>query len=89
MVDFVTFLQPEVGGECRSNVPVPTGVWSHRFVISGWTGQMYTTRTPWAGHPGQFIRVNDYTIQSQLGGINADIIDPSVEWIRRVVSAKP
>ncbi len=25
----------------------------------------------------------------QLGGINADIIDPSVEWIRRVVSAKP
>ena len=68
VVDFVTFLQPEVGGECRSNVPVPTGVWSHRFVISGWTGQMYTTRTPWAGHPGQFIRVNDYTIQSQLGG---------------------
>ncbi|PYP41365.1 MAG: hypothetical protein DMD43_06730, partial [Gemmatimonadetes bacterium] len=71
VVDFVTFLQPEVGGECRSNVPAPTGVWSHRFVISGWTGQMYTTRTPWAGHPGQFIRVNDYTIQSQLGGINA------------------
>jgi M6 family metalloprotease-like protein len=72
VVDFVTFLQPEVGGECRSNVPAPTGIWSHRYTISGWTGgQMYTTRTPWAGHPGQFIKVNNYTIQSALGGSTA------------------
>ena len=78
IVDFVTFLQPEVGGECRSNVPVPTGVWSHRYVIQGWAsglvhphidaGGYYVTRTPRAGHPGEFIRVNDYTIQSEVGG---------------------
>lgn len=73
VVDFVTFLQPEVGGECTQNVPVTTGVWSHRFTISGWTGQQYVTKTlrRTAGGqpiPGQFIRVNDYTIQSELGG---------------------
>jgi M6 family metalloprotease-like protein len=71
VVDFVTFLQPEVGGECRSNVPVPTGIWSHRYTISGWTGQPYVTKTPRHGLPGEFIRVNDYTIQSELGGITA------------------
>ena len=78
VVDFVTFLQPELGGECQSNVPKPTGIWSHRFVISGWVaglahphldaGGFYVTRTPWQGHAGQFIRVNDYTIQSAVGG---------------------
>ena len=68
-VDFVTFLQPEVGGECVGNQPPTTGVWSHRFVISGWrSGAPYLTKTPWAGHAGQFIKVNDYTIQSELGG---------------------
>ena len=80
VVDFVTFLQPEVGGECVRNDPPPTGIWSHRFVISGWNLPSamggFTTRTPRRGAnglpiPGQFIRVNDYTIQSQLGGGNA------------------
>jgi len=76
VVDFVTFLQPEVGGECRSNVPAATGVWSHRFVIAAWHGQPFVTRTLRRGAdgqplPGQFIRVNDYTIQSEVGGITA------------------
>jgi M6 family metalloprotease-like protein len=76
VVDFVTFLQPEVGGECRSNVPLPTGIWSHRFTIAGWTGQPYVTKTPRRGPggqpiPGEFIRVNDYTIQSEVGGTTA------------------
>jgi M6 family metalloprotease-like protein len=70
VVDFVTFLQPEVGGECTQTQT--TGVWSHRFVLSGWTGQPYVTKTlrrgPSGPIPGQFIRVNDYTIQSELGG---------------------
>ncbi len=79
-VDFVTFLQPEVGGECIRNDPPPTGIWSHRFVISGWAIQTalggFTTRTPRRNSsgqpiPGQFIKVNDYTIQSQLGGITS------------------
>jgi M6 family metalloprotease-like protein len=76
VVDFVTFLQPEVGGECRSNIPPATGIWSHRFVISAWHGQPYVTKTLRRGPgglpvPGQFIRINDYTIQSGVGGISA------------------
>jgi len=81
VVDFVAFLQPEVGGECQSNTPKPTGIWSHRYIIAGWAaglshphldaGGLYITRTPWAGHTGQFLRVNDYTIQSGVGGITS------------------
>ncbi len=77
VVDFVTFLQPEVGGECRSLNPPPTGIWSHRWVISVWNGNVpYATKTARRnslGQPiaGQFLRINDYTIQSQLGGITA------------------
>jgi M6 family metalloprotease-like protein len=94
VVDFVGFLQPEVGGECVRLDPPPTGIWSHRFVISGWMGGlpaaarpanvgadgMYITRTPRRGPNGQplvingvpqFLKVNDYTIQSQLGGATA------------------
>ena len=85
VVDFVTFLQPEVGGECQSNSPKPTGVWSHRYVIRGWASGLihpnidpsgrYVTRTPWAGHPGQFIKVDDYTIQSAKGGLTSCLDD--------------
>jgi M6 family metalloprotease-like protein len=81
VVDFVTFLQPEVGGECQSNTPKPTGVWSHRYVIRAWAAGLvhpnidgsgrYVTRTPWAGHAGQFLKVDDYTIQSAVGGATA------------------
>ncbi len=81
IVDFVTFIQPELGGECVSNAPKPTGIWSHRYVIRGWTGGLvqpnldpqgrYVTRTPWVGHPGLFIKVDDYTIQSGVGGATA------------------
>ncbi|HEV8455915.1 MAG TPA: M6 family metalloprotease domain-containing protein [Gemmatimonadales bacterium] len=78
VVDFVTFLQPEVGGECQSNTPKPTGIWSHRYVIRGWTSGLvqpnldpsgrFVTRTPWNGHAGQFLKIDDYTIQSAVGG---------------------
>lgn len=73
-VDFVTFLQPNVGGECRQGA---TGIWSHRWVLSGLTGRPpYVTRTPRrnsAGQaiPGAFLEIQDYTIQSQLGGDTA------------------
>ncbi len=74
VVDFVTFLQPEVGGECVSTST--TGIWSHRFVLSGWTGQVYTTKTLRRASngqpiPGQFLKVNDYTIQSEVGGFTS------------------
>ena len=85
IVDFVTFLQPEVGGECQANNPKPTGVWSHRYVIRGWASGLvhpnidgagrYVTRTPWNGHAGQFLKVDDYTIQSAVGGFTSCIGD--------------
>ncbi|MBK6494214.1 MAG: M6 family metalloprotease domain-containing protein [Gemmatimonadetes bacterium] len=72
IVDFVTFLQARVDGACGGS-----GLWAHRFRISGWnSGQAYTTRTPRRGAggaiiPGSFLRVNSYTLQSAVGGNTA------------------
>ena len=67
-VDFVTFLQPERDGAC----PDSPNIWAHRFVVRAWNGgSPYVTRTPWAGHPGQFLKVDDYIIQSAVGGSTA------------------
>lgn len=65
-VDFLSFVQPEVDGACQT-----TNIWAHRFVIAGVFGTNYTTQTAWAGHPGFFIKVRDYTIQSGQGGNGA------------------
>lgn len=68
-VDFVTFIQPVRDGACGGE-----GIWAHRWVISAWNGgSKYLTKTPRrdaAGQPipGQFIRVENYTMQSQRGG---------------------
>jgi len=67
IVDFVTFIQSDVDGACGTQ-----HIWAHRYVISGWNGgSPYVTQAPWAGHPGQFIKVEDYTIQSGQGGNTA------------------
>jgi M6 family metalloprotease-like protein len=67
-VDFVTFLQPEQDGACPSSA----NIWAHRFAIRGWNGgSSYVTRTPWNGHPGQFLKVDDYIMQSGVGGSTA------------------
>lgn len=72
VVDFVTFLQPERDGAC----PNSTNIWAHRFVMRAWNGgSPYVTRTPWTGHPGQFLKVDSYTMQSAVGGDTA--CDPS------------
>ena len=69
-VDFVTFIQPIKDGACQ---PSP-GIWAHRYVIAGWNnGSKYVTKTPRRDKggqpiPGQFISVNNYTMQSQVGG---------------------
>lgn len=69
VVDMIAFLQPTIDGACGS-----AGVWSHRFRISGWNGgQPYVTRTPRrdaSGQPipGQFLKVDSYTMQSAVGG---------------------
>lgn len=67
-VDFVTFLQPEKDGAC----PASQNIWAHRFVVRAWNGgSPHVTRTPWTGHPGQFLKVDDYIIQSGVGGSSA------------------
>ena len=67
-VDFVTFLQPETDGAC----PRSTNIWAHRFVMRAWNGgSPYVTRTPYAGHPGEFLKVDDYIMQSAVGGATA------------------
>jgi M6 family metalloprotease-like protein len=64
VVDFVTFLQPDRDGACGT-----AHLWSHRFVLSAFNGgSPYVTRTPWQGHPGQFLKLNDYILQSAVGG---------------------
>jgi M6 family metalloprotease-like protein len=68
VVDFVTFLQAERDGACAGS----SNIWAHRFVIRAWNGgSPYVTRTPWTGHPGQFLKVDSYTMQSAVGGDNA------------------
>lgn len=67
-VDFVTFLQSKQDGAC----PGSPHIWAHRFVVRGWNGgSPYVTRTPWTGHPGQFLKVDDYIMQSAVGGNTA------------------
>jgi M6 family metalloprotease-like protein len=68
VVDFVTFLQPEQDGAC----PDSPHIWAHRFVVRAWNGgSPYLTRTPWTGHPGQFLKVDEYIMQSAVGGNTA------------------
>ena len=68
VVDFVTFLQADQDGAC----PNSPHIWAHRFVIRAWNGgSPYVTRTPWIGHPGEFLKIDSYTIQSAVGGNTA------------------
>jgi M6 family metalloprotease-like protein len=64
-VDMAIFIHPNVDGACGGN----NNVWSHRYVLqqNGFEAP-YVTKTPWTGHPGQYIKVRDYTIQSGVGG---------------------
>ncbi|HEX4600786.1 MAG TPA: M6 family metalloprotease domain-containing protein [Gemmatimonadales bacterium] len=66
-VDMAIFVHPNIDGACGGN----NNVWSHRYVLvnqSQTAESSFVTSTPWAGHPGQFIKVRDYTIQSGVGG---------------------
>jgi len=76
VVDFVTFLQPEVDGACGTS-----HIWAHRYDLSVWNGgSAYVTRSPRrdAGGqviPGSFIQIRDYTVQSGVGGPTACAAD--------------
>jgi M6 family metalloprotease-like protein len=68
-VDFVTFIHPTIGGECGpGNGATPADIWAHRYYLGALRGAPYVTKTPWPGHAGQFIRIDDYIIQSARGG---------------------
>ncbi|HTK57006.1 MAG TPA: M6 family metalloprotease domain-containing protein, partial [Gemmatimonadales bacterium] len=68
-VDFVTFIHPTIGGECGvANGATPADIWAHRWSLSSVRGSSYVTKSAWPGHAGQFIRINDYIIQSARGG---------------------
>jgi M6 family metalloprotease-like protein len=64
-VDFVNFIHPDVDGACRTS-----HIWAHRWVISVWnSGVPYQTRSARRG--GGRIVVDDYTMQSGVGGSSA------------------
>ena len=65
VVDFVSFIDPGLGGEC---VVSKNDLWAHRYNLVSLRGSSYTTATPYPGHPGLFIHINDYIIQSGRGG---------------------
>jgi M6 family metalloprotease-like protein len=62
-VDLVWLIHPTPGAECL----VDGDIWSHRYYYSGWTGAPLATSTP--ARNGGRILVDNYTIQSGVGGI--------------------
>lgn len=72
-VDFVAFVHPEQGAECGVN----GNIWSHRFALSGWTGNVpFATNDARTG--GGVIRVDDYVIMPAYNCGGATIIDIGV-----------
>jgi len=63
-VNLVIFIQPAMDGACGPFGLPSNHLWSHRFSLN----TPYTTKTPWPGHAGQFLKVSDYTLQSGVGG---------------------
>lgn len=59
-VDFVAFVQPEVGGECWNN----DNIWSHSFSLERWGGDAFKTNDP--GKLGPTILVDEYVIMPAL-----------------------
>jgi M6 family metalloprotease-like protein len=55
-VDFVAFVQPNIGGECGKN----PHVWSHRFSLSGWGAKPIATKS--AANAGGTIMIDDYVV---------------------------
>ena len=78
VVDFVVFVQPLTGAECLGSAT--NHIWAHRYSLTGLaqsgfgaftTKGAFVTDTPWPGHAGQFITIDDYTVQSGQGGLTS------------------
>lgn len=63
IVDLIWLIHPKPGAECL----VDGDIWSHRWYYSGWTGVPLTTSSNRSG--GGRVLVDNYTIQSGVGGI--------------------
>jgi M6 family metalloprotease-like protein len=63
-LNLVIFVQPAMDGACGPQGVPANHLWSHRFFLN----TAYTTKTPWPGHAGQFLRIFNYTLQSGVGG---------------------
>ena len=64
VVSLVLFMQPTLGGECGPQSAPQNHLWAHRGAL--FPG--YMTQDPWPGHAGKFLQVQDYVLQSGLGG---------------------
>ncbi|MGH7532893.1 MAG: M6 family metalloprotease domain-containing protein [Gemmatimonadales bacterium] len=76
VVDFVIFVQPLIGAECLGSTT--NHIWAHRYSLTGLAqsgnvinGGAFVTDTPWPGHPGHFITIDDYTVQGGQGGLTS------------------
>ncbi len=63
-VDALWVVHSGQGGEY--NTRDATNVWSHQSSLTAWGIPAFKTRTPWPGHPGQFIRINRYIMTPEL-----------------------
>lgn len=74
-VDLLWLIHPTLGGECGDTF----GMWAHRWVYAGWSQVPLATADPSAN--GGTIRIENYTLQSGLGGEACDggaIMSPGV-----------
>ena len=68
-VPAIAILAQQVPGECIAlNAASRNSIWSHRAAYSWWTGSPIVTNVPWPGHPGQFVKIDDYIITGLQGG---------------------
>jgi M6 family metalloprotease-like protein len=75
-VDFVAFVHPERGGECRDPANTNRAIWSHRFSLTSLVGRdLETTRPGFSGDP---IRIDDYVIMPALACDNQTMIQIGV-----------
>jgi len=43
----------------------PSDIWSHMWYLSGWFGSPYTTDDPDPNHPGEYIKIDLYTVEPE------------------------
>jgi len=68
-VPAIAILAQQVPGECIGVNPASrNSIWSHRYSYSDWTGSPIVTNAPWPGHPGQYVKIDDYIITGLQGG---------------------